>query len=78
MAAIVQIVLDEDLLRLVDRFARRSKMNRSALVRDALKEYLRTLELRELESRDRKGYEQHPERDGEFTIWEKVTAWPED
>jgi hypothetical protein len=43
---IVQIVLDKKLLHAADQAAKRSKRNRSALVRDALREHLRRLELR--------------------------------
>jgi metal-responsive CopG/Arc/MetJ family transcriptional regulator len=44
----VQIVLDEKLLRDTDRAARRTKQNRSALVREALREHLRRLDIRAL------------------------------
>lgn len=52
----VQIVLDKKLLRATDEAARRTRRNRSALVRDALREHLRTLGLHEKEERDRRGY----------------------
>jgi metal-responsive CopG/Arc/MetJ family transcriptional regulator len=74
----VQIVLEKQLLRAADRAARRSKTSRSALVRDALREYLGRMEQRERERRDREGYERHPEQPGELSVWEKVAAWPED
>jgi metal-responsive CopG/Arc/MetJ family transcriptional regulator len=41
----VQVVLDKELLRATDQAARRTKRNRSALVRDALREHLRRLEI---------------------------------
>ena len=37
----IQIVLDKGLLQATDRAARRMKRNRSALVREALREHLR-------------------------------------
>ncbi|HSY63386.1 MAG TPA: ribbon-helix-helix protein, CopG family [Terriglobales bacterium] len=43
---IVQIVLDKKLLRATDQAARRTKRNRSALVRDALRDHLKKLEMR--------------------------------
>ena len=43
---IVQVVLDKKLLDAADQAAKRTKRNRSALVRDALREHLRRLELR--------------------------------
>jgi len=55
----VQIVLDKKLLQATDKAARRTKRNRSALVRDALREHLRKLEVRALEERDLEGYLRH-------------------
>jgi metal-responsive CopG/Arc/MetJ family transcriptional regulator len=72
----IQVVLGEELLRAADRAARRTKVNRSALIREALRQHLKRLEVREKERRDREGYERYP--DHEFGGWEKVAAWPED
>jgi metal-responsive CopG/Arc/MetJ family transcriptional regulator len=52
----IQIVLDKKLLLATDRAARRAKRNRSALVRDALREHLQKLEVRDKERRDPQGY----------------------
>jgi metal-responsive CopG/Arc/MetJ family transcriptional regulator len=72
----VQIVLDKKLLRATDQAARRTKRNRSALVRDALREHLRRLAIRDLEARDRAGYTmQRPPRD-EASAWESEAVWP--
>jgi metal-responsive CopG/Arc/MetJ family transcriptional regulator len=49
----IQIVLDKSLLQATDRAARRMKRNRSALVREALREHLKRLEVRSSEERDR-------------------------
>lgn len=73
---IVQIVLDKKLLRATDEAARKSNRNRSALVRDALREHLRRLELRRREDRDRAGYAQHPQTEPESLVWETEAAWP--
>ncbi|MGB9205160.1 MAG: ribbon-helix-helix protein, CopG family [Terriglobales bacterium] len=75
---IVQIVLDKKLLHATDQAARRSRRNRSALVRDALREHLRRLELRASEERDRQGYSQHPQAEGDAQSWESEAAWPEE
>ena len=75
---IVQIVLDKKLLRAADRAAKRIKRNRSALVRDALKEHLRRLELRASEERDRQGYSHHPQAEAEARGWESEATWPEE
>ena len=73
----IQVVLGTSLLRATDGAAKRAKMNRSALVRDALREYLKWLETRERQSRDRKGYQQHPAASDEVADWERVAVWPE-
>jgi metal-responsive CopG/Arc/MetJ family transcriptional regulator len=74
----IQVVLDKKLLQATDRAARQTKRNRSALVRDALREHLRQLKIRSLEELDRKGYEAHPPSPSESSAWEAVAAWPEE
>ncbi len=73
---IVQIVLDKKLLHATDQAARRTRRNRSALVRDALREHLRRLQVRASEERDRQGYSRHPQADAEAQSWESEAAWP--
>ena len=75
---IVQIVLNEKLLRATDQAAKRTKRTRSALVRDALREHLRRLELRAREERDRQGYSRQPQADAEARGWESEATWPEE
>ncbi len=72
----IQIMLDEKLLKATDRAARRTKRNRSALVRDALREHLRKLEVLSLEERDRESYARHPQVAAEARDWEAEAAWP--
>ncbi|HWF48682.1 MAG TPA: CopG family transcriptional regulator [Bryobacteraceae bacterium] len=74
----IQVVLDTKLLRATDRAARRTKLNRSALIREALREHLRRLEIQTLEERDRLGYEQVPQARESFSYWEREAAWPEE
>ncbi len=74
----IQVVLGEDLLRAADRAARKSKLNRSALIRQALREHLRRIQEHEKERRDREGYSRHPESPGEFAVWDRVAAWPDE
>ena len=74
---IVQIVLDKKLLHAADQAAKRTRRNRSALVRDALREHLRQLELRGREERDRQGYSRRPQADAEAQAWESEATWPE-
>lgn len=75
---IVQVVLDKKLLRAADEAAKRARQNRSALVRDALREHLLRLELRAREERDREGYSKHGRADAGAEGWEAEAAWPEE
>jgi metal-responsive CopG/Arc/MetJ family transcriptional regulator len=72
---IVQIVIDKKLLEATDQAAKRTRRNRSALVRDALKEHLRKLEVRRREERDRAGYSSRPQI-ADDANWEAEAAWP--
>jgi metal-responsive CopG/Arc/MetJ family transcriptional regulator len=75
---IVQIVLDKKLLQAADQAAKRTRRNRSALVRDALREHLRRLELRAREERDRQGYSRQSQSDGDAQGWESEATWPQE
>ncbi len=72
----IQVVLDKKLLQAADRAARQTRRNRSALIRDALREHLRRLELHGLEERDREGYSKQPQEPDESLVWERESTWP--
>jgi metal-responsive CopG/Arc/MetJ family transcriptional regulator len=72
---IIQVVLDKKLLKETDRVAQRTKRNRSALVRDALREHLKRLEIRAMEQRDREGFSRQ-RADDESLVWEAEAVWP--
>lgn len=72
----VQIVLDKALLQAADRAARRMKQNRSALIRQALREHLKRLGVRISEERDREGYARRPQALEESSLWEAEASWP--
>ena len=74
----IQIVLDEQLLKAANQAARRSKKNRSELMRDALREYLHRQEILAMEAQDRAGYAKYPDADNDVAAWERVEAWPEE
>lgn len=74
----IQIVIDKKLLQAADQAARRTKRNRSALMRDALREHLRRLEVRAREERDREGYRRRPQSLEEIRLWESKASWPEE
>jgi hypothetical protein len=73
---IIQVVIDKKLLQAAERAARRTKRNRSALVRDALREHLGKLEIQAREERDRRGYSKGPQAVDELHIWEAEASWP--
>ena len=75
---IVQIVLDKKLLDAADQAAKRTRRNRSALVRDALREHLLRLEVHASEERDRQGYSRQLPADAEARAWESEATWPEE
>lgn len=66
----IHVVLDKKLLQATDRTARRTKRNRSALIREALHEHLRRLEIRSREERDPEGYSSQLSARKESLVWE--------
>ena len=73
----IQVVLDTELLQAADRVVRETKQNRSALIRDALRQHLKMLSIRALEERERRGYEAMPQVSSDITDWEAEAVWPE-
>jgi hypothetical protein len=74
----VRVVVDKELLKRVDRAANRHKVNRSALIRQALPEHLKRLHKLEIEECDQRGYRTQPQRVDEYNSCEEAAAWPED
>jgi len=74
----IQVVLDVKLLKAADLAAKRQKVNRSVLIRQALQDHLKRLQQSELEERDRRGYLAQPQRAEEFRVWEDAAYWPND
>jgi metal-responsive CopG/Arc/MetJ family transcriptional regulator len=75
--ATIQVLLDEELLKTADKAAKREKVNRSALIRQALEEHLKRLAIRDVEERDRSGYQAKPQRKEEYLPWQEAAVWPE-
>lgn len=74
----VQMTLDEALVRDVDRAVKRLGTTRSAFAREALREALKRIRVRELENKHREGYERHPVTRQELGVFEGEQVWPED
>ena len=73
----IRAFLDKGLLLATDQVARRMRVNRSALIREALREPLRRLQVQEMEARERRAYQSIPDKN-EFRVLQRITAWPED
>ena len=74
----IRVLLDSKLLRATEVAARRTKLNRSTLIREAIRAHLKNIEIREQELRDRKGYEAGPRDSGDLSGWEVEAIWPEE
>ncbi len=74
----IQVVLDAKLLRATNGAAKRARKNRSALIREAIREHLKRLRTRELEEQEQQGYKQFPDNGRMAAEWENEASWPED
>jgi len=73
----IQVVLDSELLQAANEAAKRAGVNRSALIREALRQHLRQLRRREVEAREERGYQEHFPAASEVADWEEAASWPE-
>ena len=71
----VQMTLDEDLVKAVDKASRRLGTTRSEFTRKALRAALVRQNVLEQERRHREGYKRHPIKRGEFSGWHSEQAW---
>jgi len=71
----VQMTLDEDLVKAVDRVSKQLNTTRSAFTRQALRDALDRYRVEQLERKHRRGYERHPVKPDEFSVWESEQAW---
>ena len=71
----VQMTLDDDLVKAVDRVVRKLKTTRSAFTRRALRDALEKVKVMQLEDSHRVGYGKHPVTEGEFDVWENEQDW---
>ena len=71
----IQMTLDDDLVRAVDRVSKQLNTNRSAFTRKALRDALARYNLEQLERKHRQGYERNPVGADEFSVWETEQAW---
>ena len=74
----IQMTLDDDLVKAVDRISKQLRTNRSAFTRKALREALARYSREQLERKHRQGYERNPVDTDEFSVWEAEQAWGEE
>jgi metal-responsive CopG/Arc/MetJ family transcriptional regulator len=71
----IQMTLDDDLVKSVDRDSKLLNTSRSAFTRKALREALANYNLEQLERKHREGYERNPILADEFSVWEAEQDW---
>ena len=71
----VQMTLDENLIKSVDKIVKAIGTTRSAFTRDALRQALKNHRIKLLEEKHRRGYQRSPVKAGEFSVWEDEQEW---
>jgi metal-responsive CopG/Arc/MetJ family transcriptional regulator len=71
----IQMTLDDNLVKAVDRVSKELCTTRSAFARKALRDALVRYSLEQQEQKHRQGYERHPISPDEFLVWETEQAW---
>ena len=73
----VQISFDENLLKAVDRLASSVKSTRSAVVREALKHWIRVQEIKEFEDQWIGSLKEMPDESKDAEVWIEAQQWSE-
>jgi metal-responsive CopG/Arc/MetJ family transcriptional regulator len=73
----VQMTLEPDLVKTVDRLAKRRGLSRSAFTREALAKAVEAESIRAQEEQHRQGYLKKPVRNGEFSVPAGQQIWPD-
>ena len=71
----IQMTIDDQLLKLVDKMSRERRTTRSAFIRHALEAEIRHQRVRDEEARHAQGYALHPVVPGEFDVWLNEQDW---
>ncbi|MCX6356223.1 MAG: ribbon-helix-helix domain-containing protein [Candidatus Aureabacteria bacterium] len=69
------MTLEEDLVRVVDKVAKKLHTTRSAFTREALREAIKKFNTYCLERKHRQGYGINPIAKSEFSVWENEQKW---
>lgn len=71
----IQMTLDDELVKAVDRVSKQLRTSRSAFTRKALREALSRYNLEQMERKHREGYGRCPVTADEFSVWETEQTW---
>ncbi len=74
----VQISFEEELLETVDRFAASSQLSRSAVVREALKTWIRQKQVKEFEDEWIRKLKENPQDKEEDEAWLEAESWSDE
>ena len=74
----IQFTLDEELLQRMDADSEVKEKGRSAFLRNAIAQYLRTRRERSIREAYQRGYGNQPVRAGEFESSEEALVWPDE
>ena len=72
---LIQMTLDERLIKSVDKTIKKLKITRSAFTRNALQHEVDNVNILELEKKQINGYKKFPEKEIEFSIWQNEQIW---
>jgi metal-responsive CopG/Arc/MetJ family transcriptional regulator len=74
----VQISFDEELLETVDALAASSQRSRSAVVREALKTWIRRQQVEEFEDAWIRKLKENPQEQEEADAWVEANSWSDE
>ncbi len=73
----VQISFEENLLESIDSIASSSQLSRSAIVREALRNWIKQREIREFEREWIRKLKEHPQDSVNSKAWMEIEQWEE-
>lgn len=73
----IQISFDENILQEVDNAASSSKTSRSAIIRDAIKFWLREKYVKDFEQNWIRNLKENPDESKDLEAWTKIQTWSE-
>ena len=73
----IQISFDENMIREIDRVASSAQTTRSAVIRDAIRHWLKEKEIKDFEKKWIHCLKEHPEDPNEVEKWINAQEWTE-